>query len=130
MMSFVKEFVVKCEACKSSKAPNYSMRPPMGSFEIYSLPCQRISIDFSGPYRRSKDRFIFIMIILDHSTKFTTLEPLRAATSDLDIRTLEKRVFRLFGVPESLVSDNGKQFTSNKFKSFLSSLKCVSNFYA
>lgn len=40
------------------------------------------------------------------------LKPLRNATSVAIVRYLEKEIFHLFGVPETVLSDNGKQFVS------------------
>lgn len=119
MYKTVKNFVKNCSLCKTCKAPSYTTRPPMGSFHTPELPWQRIFVDFLGPYPRSKRGYCYVMVILDHFSKFVVFEPLRSITSETAIDTIEKRIFYVFGVPEDVVSDNGKQFTSNKFKSFL-----------
>lgn len=122
MYETVREYVGNCHPCKSAKALNYSTRPPMGSFEIPELPFQRIYIDFLGPYPRSKAGFSYVMVVLDHLSKFLILEPIRSATANIAIWVLKKRVFNIFGVPEIVVSDNGSQFTATIFESFLSGL--------
>lgn len=45
---------------------------------------------------------------------------MRSITSETAISTLLKRIFFVFGIPEDVVSDNGKQFISHKFQNFLS----------
>lgn len=44
---------------------------------------------------------------------------MRSATSEEVINCLKRDVFHLFGVPEVIHSDNGKQFVCHKFKDFL-----------
>ena len=47
------------------------------------------------------------------------LKPIRKATSAIIVQYLEESIFHIFGVPEYLHSDNGKQFVSELFSSFL-----------
>lgn len=44
---------------------------------------------------------------------------MRQATADNVVKFLEREVFHVFGVPEYLHSDNGKQFVANMFEAFL-----------
>lgn len=122
MFKSVHDYVNSCHVCKSSKSPNFATRPPMGSFELPTMPFQRIFIDFLGPYPRSKSGYSHIMVILDHLTKFVFIEPIRAATAKIAVNVLEKQIFNIFGIPEYVVSDNGSQFISALFESFLSKL--------
>ena len=62
---------------------------------------------------------IGLLIVLDHLTKFHWLCPLRKFTSSLIQNFLEKQIFHLYGVPETIVSDNGSQFRSNDLNAFL-----------
>lgn len=108
----VRDYVSKCIVCKETKAPNVVLRPPMGNQFVSERPFQMLYIDLLGPYPRSKLGNTFILIILDHFSKFVILKPLRNATTAEIIKCLEKDVFHLFGVPETILSDNGKQFVS------------------
>ncbi|XP_017478435.1 PREDICTED: uncharacterized protein K02A2.6-like [Rhagoletis zephyria] len=96
----VREYIRQCEICKENKAPNITLRPPMGAHIPTCRPFQKLYIDLLGPYPRSKNWHIGLLIVLDHF----------------------KNVFHSFGVPETLVSDNGTQFRANDFKAFLTEL--------
>lgn len=91
----------------------------MGQQFVTERPYQRIYIDFMGPYPRSKTGYTVIFVCLDHFSKFVHLEPMRAATAVNVVNFLEKDVFHIFGVPEYVHSDNGRQFTSDLFQDFL-----------
>lgn len=60
-----------------------------------------------------------MLVVLDHLTKFPIFTPMRQATATLTIEALEKSVFSVFNVPETVLTDNGSQFLSSIFKSFL-----------
>ena len=74
-------------------------------------PGQRWSVDFVGPLPRSKKGNQFILTIKDAYTRWIEAFPLRSATAVKVIEILEKEVFSRFGIPESLHSDRGSQFT-------------------
>lgn len=115
----VAEFVQTCTVCKETKAPNITLRPPMGKRVTADRPWQRLFIDFLGPYPRSKRGNAYLFIALDQFSKFVLLKPMRKATAIEVTKYLESDVFHVFGVPESIWSDNGVQFISKEFKSLL-----------
>ena len=99
MATQVKEYIAKCEACKPC---NQILTPPMGSQTITERSFQRIYIDFLGPYVRSHAGNNYILIVLDHMSKFVFLKPLRNANAKNTIKFLIAKVFHKFGVPESI----------------------------
>lgn len=122
MASQVKTFLNSCETCKTSKSSNRILREQMGKAFTVDYPFQHLYVDFLGPYPRSKKGNTYIIIALDQLTKFVTVKALRNATSEVAIQFLHENIFCLFGVPESLMTDNGKQFTSASFTKYLESL--------
>lgn len=115
----VRNFVRTCEVCKAVKAPNITQRSPMGSFRESNEPWQVLYLDFIGPLPRSKSGNIHILTVVDAFSKFVHAQPLRLANSKNLISFLENRIFLVFGVPEIVICDNGSQFTSTDFKTFL-----------
>lgn len=115
----VRALVAKCHICKETKAPNQTLRPPMGKTFPTERPFQRLYVDLLGPYPRSKAKNTTILIVLDQLTKFIWLKPLRAATSNSIVRYIESEVIHMVGAPESVLSDNGVQFISKDFKTLL-----------
>lgn len=116
----VRRFIARCDVCKETKAPNQILRPPMGRAFTSDRPFQRLYVDFLGPYPRSKSGNTTIFIVLDHMSKFVWLKPFSKATAVKMVQFLETDIFHFVGVPESVMSDNGVQFASKEFKTFLS----------
>ena len=115
----VRDYVAKCDICKQTKAPNQTLRPAMGAQSMSDRPFQKLYVDILGPYPRSLTGHVGILIVLDHFSKFHWLKPLKKLNSIPIIKFLEEDIFHTFGVPETLVSDNGVQFKSAGFKQLL-----------
>ena len=62
---------------------------------------------------------MFLLILVAHSN-WSYIFEMAVTRSDSTIAMLQKG-FAAFELPEQLVSDNGSQFTSNKFTEFLCS---------
>lgn len=116
----IRKYVRSCETCRAGKHANITLRAPMGDFRPFSRPWQAIAIDFMGPFPRSKSGYSHILTVIDVFSKFVMIHPMRAATAKNTISFLEGRVFQVFGTPEMIISDNGKQFRSSEFLNFLS----------
>lgn len=123
MASQVKQYINNCQVCKETKSANQIMRPPIGKEVVTERPFQKIYIDFLGKYPRSKKGNSYIFIVVDHFTKFTFLHAIKEATSQNVIKFLENQVFQIFGTPEIIHSDNGKQFVSKMLEEMIKAYK-------
>lgn len=121
MASQVKCYVSRCDVCKTSKASNQILRQPMGKSFTVERPFQHVYMDFLGPYPRSKIGNTFIIIALDQLTKFVIIHAIKKATSELAIKFLHDQILCTYGVPETILTDNGKQFTSSSFAKLVTS---------
>lgn len=119
LVSDVRNFINGCSICKCTKHPNQIMRPPMGNTGISERVFQKLYVDFLGPYPRSRSGNIGIFVVLDHLSKFPFLKTVKKFTVESVIKFMEEELFHCFGVPETVVSDNGVQFKSNMFNDLL-----------
>ncbi|KXJ77673.1 hypothetical protein RP20_CCG006901 [Aedes albopictus] len=119
MASQIKQFCASCLVCKESKVPNLNVRPPCGKPKLCSRPWELISIDFLGPYPKSKKGNVWILVICDFFSKFVLVQCMRAATAPGVCAVMENLVFNLFGAPSVCVTDNAKVFQSEMFRNLL-----------
>lgn len=75
-----------------------------------------ICVDLVGPMVKSTQGYQYILTVVDYFSKFPLLFPLRTATAKGVCKILEDQVFLLFGVPRSVVCDNGPQFRSRELR--------------
>lgn len=119
MSTDIKRFCSTCEVCKESKSDNSNVTPPCGKRKLCSRPWEMISLDFLGPYPRSKRGNIWCLVVSDFYSKFVMVQCMRSATSQAVCTFLENIIFLVFGVPSICISDNATVFTSKLFESFL-----------
>ena len=100
-----------CGGCfQKQKSPTKSALHP---WEYPKAPWQRIHVDFAGPING-----ISYFVVIDSFSKWIEVFPMKTTTTDKVIKTLSS-LFARFCLPNQLVSDNGPQFTSNEFKTFI-----------
>ena len=105
------ERVVK--SCLDCQLVSGSSRPePLSLREMPNTPWHTLAIDILGPLPSSES----ILVIIDLYSRYRVIEVLRTTTSE-DIERLN-RTFLRFGIPEILLSDNAKNFTSHKMMEF------------
>lgn len=115
----VTRYVRNCRTCKASKAPNSTMMPNMGGPKPARIPWELISVDFVGPFTRSRKGNTVLLVVVDWVTKYVVAHPMKSANAVEMVRFLEEEVFLKFSRPRIVLSDNGKQFLSVAFKSLL-----------
>lgn len=111
----VKQYVGKCETCAKVKVSQRYPLGYMGKFRMVTRPWQVISLDLMGPFPKSKKCNTMLLVITCLFSKFVLLFALRTGKADKICEILEHQ-FLLFGIPEAIISDNGKQFGSQIFK--------------
>ncbi|XP_046601433.1 uncharacterized protein K02A2.6-like [Neodiprion lecontei] len=106
----VKQKIGSCPIClKYSNSQNRELLQP---HEIPELPWNKIACDM---YEINGQKYL---LVVDYYSKYLEIAELRRnATSENVIRHL-KTMFASHGVPVTIVSDGGTQFTSQEFKKF------------
>ena len=107
----IAELAKSCVACQAVK--NAPPVAPLHPWIWPARPWQRIHVDFSGPFYHQS-----FLIIVDAHSKWPEVIPMKSTTATATIQEL-RRLFASYGLPEQVVSDNGPQFVSSEFASFL-----------
>lgn len=118
MRRFIAKYVAECETCRLCKASNEHTKVPMKGQRQSWLNFQAIGIDFLGPLPKTSKKNTFIIVASCKLSKFVWLRAIPRATTAAVIKFLHEEVFFRYSVPETLICDNGSQFTSSDFKAF------------
>ena len=100
-----------CEECRQ-----YQMLPPrvpVNPWRWPTEPWQRIHVDFAGPFLGS----MFLLVVDSHS-KWPEVISMKITTAENTI-TVMRKLFSRYGLPHTVVSDNGPQFIAQEFEEFL-----------
>ena len=92
-------------------------------------PFQQWGLDILGPLPIEKGQCKFIIVAVDHFTKWAEAEPLATITEQKIRNFLWRSIICRSGIPRALVSDNGKQFDNAKFRDFYAELR-IKNYYS
>ena len=107
------DFVSKCPNCQQVK---YEHQRPGGTHQRLSIPewkWERIAMDFVVGLPKTLGKFDSIWVIVDRLTKSTYFIPVKVTYNAEKLAKLYiSEIVRLHGVPLSIISDRGTQFTS------------------
>ena len=99
------------DSCPTCLKERRSKITPMIPTPVPDYPWQRVGtdlMDFKGEN---------YLVVIDYFSKYIELGLLKSLTSEEVISHL-KSIFARHGIPETVVSDNGTQYSSSKFASF------------
>ena len=106
----IDRIVQTCDECQQAKP--MPPQAPLHPWQWPTRPWARVHVDFAGPIEGK----MFLLLVDAHS-KWIEAHLMSSTTSKATIEKL-RSIFAQFGIPETLVSDNGPQFASEDFRSF------------
>ncbi|KAL0186270.1 hypothetical protein M9458_017940, partial [Cirrhinus mrigala] len=115
-------FIKACAACNTAKVPR---RLPAGLLQplpVPQRPWSHVAVDFVTDLSPSNG-YTTILSVVDRFSKACRFIPLPKLPSAMKTaEALCNWVFRLYGLPEDIVSDRGPQFTSRLWATFFRQL--------
>lgn len=121
MVKEVKLFCDLCVTCRRSKPSNQKPYGLLNPLSVPTRPWEKIGIDFVGPLPVSKNRdaeFDAITVVIDLLTAMVHLIPSRVNYTARQVAELVfEHIYKLHGLPSSIVSDRDVLFTSEFWNS-------------
>jgi hypothetical protein len=77
----------------------------------------RMGLDLVGPLQKAPGGFKHLLVAIDKFSKWIEVRPLTSIRSEQAVAFFTNIIHR-FGVPNSIITDNGTQFTGKKFLDF------------
>ena len=123
MKKDIADYVAKCPNCQQVKAEHLK---PGGLTQIIEVPTwkwEAINMDFVVGLPRTRRQHDSIWVIVDRLTKSAHFIPVKSTYRAEDYARLYiDEIVRWHGIPLSIISDRGAQFTSHFWRSFQKSL--------
>ena len=107
----LEENVKSCATCQSHQKTPPCL--PLHPWEWPGHPWSRVHIDYAGPFMGK-----MFLLIDDTQSKWMDISSVNSATSSVTIDKM-RSTFTSHGLTEIVLPDNGSNFVSSKFKSFL-----------
>jgi transposase InsO family protein len=110
------EIVRTCEGCqfyaRKSNLPVHVLQtiPITWPFAVWGL-------DIVGPLRKAPGGYTHLLVTIDKFSKWVEVHPITNLRAEQVVTFFTDIVYQ-FGVPNSIITDNGSQFTGTKFLEF------------
>lgn len=110
MTEDITTLVNQCHLCQTYQ--NRQSKEPLESLEIPDHPWQVIATDL---FYFNNTTYI---IIADYYSKYPFVYPIKTQVTSTTIINILKTLFAEHGIPDKLISDNGRQYVSQDFVNF------------
>ena len=107
----IEQEVRGCDKCQLHQSAPASA--PLHPWEWPGQPWTRLHIDYAGPFHGE-----MFLVVIDAYSKWLEVHLMKSTTSQATIEKL-REIFAMHGLPITVVSDNGPNFTSHEFQQFL-----------
>ena len=111
----VEEWLMKCEKCATGKGAKKGNRAPLVSCPP-GYPMERIAIDILGPLPESSKGNKYIMVVGDYLSKWTESYAIPNQEARTVAQKLVDEFICRFGTPETIHTDQGRNFESSLFQ--------------
>jgi transposase InsO family protein len=74
-------------------------------------------LDIVGPLRKAPEGFTHLLVAIEKFSKWVEVRPITNLRAEQAVTFFNDIIYR-FGVPNSIITDNGSQFTGIKFLEF------------
>lgn len=115
-----------CEDCQRSKVTRHT-RTEVSHFPIVSNRFSCIHMDIVGPLP-SSEGYTYILTCVDRFSRWPEAFPLKDVRAETVFREFYDGWICRFGIPNTIVTDRGSQFTSHMFHEITKNLGILHNF--
>ena len=113
MKQDIRNFFIECDVCQRNKGETVKSSSTLQPLPIPPTIWRDISMDFITALLKSGNKSI-IMVVVDRLSKYAHLCSLQHPfTTPMVAQIFMNQVFKLHGMPHSIVSDRDPTFTSN-----------------
>ncbi|CAF5202400.1 unnamed protein product, partial [Rotaria magnacalcarata] len=114
----IQNYIQTCMLCQQF---NINRKKPVGllhPIEPPKGPCQLIGMDYSGPFPTTPEGNKYVLAITDYFTKWVIAIPLPNQTALTTAEVLYEHYICIYGVPHTILSDQGPHFNNQLITAF------------
>jgi len=127
MLKDAKDYINLCDKCQ--RQGDMHLAPPAELTSLVSPePFAWWGIDLLGLFPKAAGQLKYLVVAIDYSIKWIETEPLTKITAKNVLRFFKRNILARFGVPALVISDNGTQFTNQRFQDYLRNIGIKQSF--
>jgi ribonuclease HI/transposase InsO family protein len=105
-----------CQGCQFYARQTHLLAQALQTIPI-TWPFAVWGLDLVGPLQKAPRGFTHLLVAIDKFSKWIEVRPLNSIRSEQAVAFFTN-IIHCFGVPNSIITDNGTQFTGRKFLDF------------
>ena len=113
MNTQIEEKVKECDNCLLTSRQGPPV--PMRRSELPAGPWQELAVDFNGPH--AKFGGVYILVMVDCFSRYLSMSIVKSTDFE-SVAEAYEGLFKRFGYPQSIKSDNGPPFNSRNYRYF------------
>jgi transposase InsO family protein len=110
------KIVCTCQGCQFYARQTHLPAQALQTIPI-TWPFAVWGLDLVGPLQKAPEGYTHLLVAIDKFSKWIEVRPLNSIRSEQAVAFFTNIIHR-FGVPNSIITDNGTQFTGRKFLDF------------
>jgi transposase InsO family protein len=110
------ELVQRCEAYQYLSKQQHLPAQQLQTIPV-TWPFACWGLDMIGPFKKAQGGYTHVLVAIDKFTKWIEFKPIASLTSAKVVEFIQDIIFR-FGIPNSIITDLGSNFTSSEFFNF------------
>nr|GEY53890.1 reverse transcriptase domain-containing protein [Tanacetum cinerariifolium] len=121
------DMIRKCSDCQIHRPVTRHPQQPLTPITA-PWPFYKWGIDIAGPFPEGPGKVKFLIVAMDYFTKWIEAKAVATITGGQVKKFVWDNIVCRFGIPEEIISDNGKQFADNPFKDWCNKLNITQRF--
>jgi len=120
MHSDISKWIAACKECQ------WVTTPPRRNVKLMPIGCTRKfqmwAMDVKGPLPRSKEKYRFLLVLIDMYSRWVEAFALKNYTTVIIKEIVDREIVARFGVPEAVLTDQGSSFISGPATDYFTKL--------
>lgn len=112
MKETIREFCTQCQVCITTRISRTGHAKGTVTLIEATRPFEMVSMDLVGPLPICSSNSRYLLTIMDRFTRYVAAIPLEEVTAEIVATRFFNEWIMRYGTPETILSDNGTQFTS------------------
>lgn len=112
----VADYIRNCKVCQMNKDPHQKVKQQLEVTDTQDEPFCKLYLDVVGPLPVTEDNFRYILTCQDNLSKYVIAIPIKNQTVEEVTDAFVNKVILIYGIPNTIVTDQGSNFMSDVFK--------------
>jgi hypothetical protein len=119
----LEEYIRQCDVCQRNKITQNKTKLPMKITTTPELVWEKCALDIVGPLSQTVEGHRYALTFQDELSKFTLAVPIRQQDAVTVAKALVEEIILKFGIPQTILTDQGSNFMSEVFGNVCKLLK-------